>query len=244
VVFDTARTLRIVGEDMTDRVILVNQIHKDLDNNDRIFDLTTGKYSVVVCSGPNYDTRRQETQDMLGMLMQTAPQLSMVLIDIFAQVSDIPGSDKIVNRMKKFLNMQFPGLLDQEELGTPEQQLKAQIQQMTVDIQKLMQQTQMDSQVKQQLSDMLDQANKALQDKQAEISARLQVQHMKTESDAYKAQLDLAHEQLKMHGAQQGNQINAFVKLATAKPGKPETGVNDDDRSSYGIGDYGTGAQS
>ena len=175
---------------------------------------------------------------MLGMLMQTAPALSMVLIDIFAQVSDIPGSDKIVNRMKKFLNMTYPGLLDQEELGTPEQQLKAQIQQMTGDIQKLMQQTQADDQMKQQLSAMLDQANKALQDKQAEISARLQVQHMKTESDAYKAQLDLAREQLKMHGEIQGQKINAAVKLATAKPGKPET-RQDEDEPGYGTGGYG-----
>lgn len=232
-VYDTPRVLRIVGEDMTDRVVTINQFHKDIENNDRIYDLTVGKYAVIVTTGANYDTRRQETQDMLGMLMQTAPQLSMVLIDIFAQVSDIPGADKIVQRMKKFLNMTYPGLIDQNEMGTPEEQLKSQIQQMTQDIQKLIQQSQADQQVKQQLGQMLEQANKALEDKQGEISARLQVMHMKSQTEAYKAQLDLAKEQLKQHTSNTMNNTNAITKMLTANhpagspsrsttPGQPE----------------------
>jgi gamma-glutamylcyclotransferase (GGCT)/AIG2-like uncharacterized protein YtfP len=244
VIYDTPRVLRIVGEDMTDRVIQVNQVHKDLEDNDRLYDLTVGKYSVIVTSGPNYDTRRQETQDMLGMLMQTAPQLSMVLIDIFAQVSDIPGSDKIVARMKKFLNMTYPGLLDQEELGTPEQQLKAQVQQMTGDIQKLMQQTQVDDQQKQQLSQMLQQAQQQLQDKSAEISARLQVQHMKTQADAYKAQLDLVKEQLKQQGASHAHGLNAAVKIAamqqpSTRSGETVTPEESESGPYYGTANFG-----
>jgi hypothetical protein len=211
-VYDTPRAIRIIGDDMTDTVALVNQMHPDVEGTARLYDLSVGKYEVVVTTGPSYDTRRQETQQMLGNLMQTNPQMSLVLTDIFAQISDIPGSEKITARMKKFLNMTFPGLLEENEMGTPEQQLQMQIQQMTVDIQNLMQKSEADEQIKAQMQAMLQDLDKQLKDKQAEISARLQVQNMKTEVDAYKAQIDLQKEVLRQQTAHETNAANIAAK--------------------------------
>ncbi len=223
VIYDTPRAVRIVGEDMADKVVLVNQLHQDPENPSRLYDLTTGKYNVIVTIGPSYDTRRMETADMLGNLMQTAPQLTMIFFDILARVMDMPGGQEIAERAKRFINQQYPGVIAEEEMGTPEEQLRQQVQQMTADVQKLMMKSEIDEQQKQQLSEMLKAANDALKDKQEQIAATRENAILKAEVDTYKARLDLEKERIKQHTAHVGKVVDAAVAIKTARDGeKPE----------------------
>jgi len=159
----------------------------------------------------------------LGNLMQTAPQLTMIFFDILARVMDMPGGQEIAERAKRFINQQYPGVIAEEEMGTPEEQLRQQVQQMTADVQKLMMKSEIDEQQKQQLSEMLKAANDALKDKQEQIAATRENAILKAEVDTYKARLDLEKERIKQHTAHVGKVVDAAVAIKTARDGeKPE----------------------
>ena len=52
-VYDVPRTIRILGEDMTDEVKIVNTVHPDKESGEmRLYDLTVGQYDVTVDVGP------------------------------------------------------------------------------------------------------------------------------------------------------------------------------------------------
>jgi Phage P22-like portal protein/Gamma-glutamyl cyclotransferase, AIG2-like len=213
IIYDTPRAIRIVGEDMADKVVLVNRIHSDPENPNRLYDLKTGKYSVIVTIGPSYDTRRMETADMLSRLMQTAPQLTMIFFDILARVMDMPGGQEIAARAKRFINQQYPGVIDDEELGTPEDQLRNQVQQMTQDIQKMMQKSQLDEQQKAQLTQMVQVLNTALKSKDDEIQAKVHIAHVKADTEITKAKMDLMEQQMSLIHDRQKHAVDTAVQL-------------------------------
>ncbi|MGR9046755.1 MAG: portal protein [Gammaproteobacteria bacterium] len=102
-VYDTARVARILGEDGTAKAVPVNQPFTDeQDQQQKLFDLTTGKYDVVVSVGPSYQTQRQESlAAMLDFFKILDPPQRAVIADQIPATSDWHNSDKITARLKK-----------------------------------------------------------------------------------------------------------------------------------------------
>ena len=213
VIYDTPRTIRIVGEDMTDKVVLVNKMHQDLHNPNRLYNLTVGKYSVIVTIGASYDTRRMETADMLSNLMQTAPQLTMIFFDILARVMDMPGGQEIAARAKRFINQQYPGVIADEEMGTPEEQLKNQLQQMQQALQQLQMKSQLDDQQKQQLGQMVQTLNVALKSKEEETQAKIHMAHLKADTEIIRANMDLLSRKLELSHDGKKHAVDAALQF-------------------------------
>lgn len=121
-VYDTARTLRIVGEDGKVDLVQINQVAGLADDGqplDRIQnDVTIGAYDVAMEMGPSYTTRREAALDGMVTLIQAAPQLAPVIIDLFAKAQDWPMADKIAKRMRTMLPPQIQAL-EAEESGEP-----------------------------------------------------------------------------------------------------------------------------
>ena len=140
-VYDTERTLRVVGDDGRMSQVMINKSEID-PNGDGIAtrllnDVTIGSYQVSVEMGPSYSTKREEARDGMQTLMQAlGPQSAPLLADLFVQGQDFPLADRIAERMQLLLPPQVAAK-EAERSGqppappqpppppTPEQQIQA-----------------------------------------------------------------------------------------------------------------------
>lgn len=131
VVYDTARTIRVVGEDEGTKVQRIN----DPSNPDSI-DINKGKYDIAVDVGPSYSTRRVEAAESMMQFVQAFPAAAEVAGDLIARSQDWPMADDIADRLKKALP---PGMV-QEEPKSEEEAQALQAQAMQAQQQQQMQQ--------------------------------------------------------------------------------------------------------
>jgi hypothetical protein len=123
----------------------------------RIFDLTTGKYDVMVTAGPGFNTRREEAATQMMEFIRVFPQSAPLIGDLLAKNLDWPGSEQVAERLKAMLPPQASG----------------QVNPMVQQLQQLLQQQ--DGQAKQaigQLQQQINQLTSQVKDKQAEIAIK------------------------------------------------------------------------
>jgi hypothetical protein len=111
VVYDTARIVKILGSDGEAALKSIN----DPDDPESV-DLTSGKYSVTLSTGPSYTTKRVEAAESMMSFINAAPQAFAVAADLIVEAQDWPGAEKISKRLKAAM----PPQPDDEP--TPEQQ--------------------------------------------------------------------------------------------------------------------------
>lgn len=102
VVFDTARTVTILGEDETARAVRIND-----PTAAEPLDLGSGTYDIVVETGPSYSTKRVEAAESLMQLVQAVPAVGAAGADIIVRTLDIPHGEELADRLKRGLP---PGL--------------------------------------------------------------------------------------------------------------------------------------
>jgi hypothetical protein len=116
-IYDTPRVLRILGEEGNEQFVPVNQPVFNKQGVSRIFDLTVGKYDVVVTIGPSYSTQREEAADSMLEFLKAFPQAAPLIGDLVAKNMDWPGAAEIEKRLKMLLPPGMAG--DQEQGGSP-----------------------------------------------------------------------------------------------------------------------------
>jgi hypothetical protein len=120
VVYDTPRIIKVLGEDAKEDMVVINAA-----DDPRSQDITVGKYSVSVVTGPSYATKRLEAAENMMALATAMPAVMAVSADLIVEAQAWPWADKIANRIRKTLP---PGLLDPSEM-TPELQAQQASQQ-------------------------------------------------------------------------------------------------------------------
>ena len=131
-VYTEARVLRILGEDNAPQSVAVNQpIQTEGEEQPRIYDLTTGKYDIIVKAGPSFGTQRQEAAEQMMLLIQQFPQAAPIIGDLVAKNLDWPGADEMAERLQQLLPDQIKGTDPEKE------QMKGQIAEATAIIQQL-----------------------------------------------------------------------------------------------------------
>lgn len=123
VVYDTARTVRTLGDDETTKSQRIN----DPNNPDSI-DLTAGKYDVVVETGPSYSTKRVEAAESMMAFVQAVPGAAQVAADLIAKAQDWPLAEQIGERLKKTIPPQLLQGEDGQEPAQPPQPDPMQVQ--------------------------------------------------------------------------------------------------------------------
>lgn len=120
--YDTARTVRIVGEDETTKPQRINDpMHPES------VDILQGKFDIAIEVGPSYSTKRAEAAESMLAFIQAVPGAAAVTGDLVAKSQDWPMADSFAERLKKTLS---PNLLKGEEGEEPPQPDPAQIAQM------------------------------------------------------------------------------------------------------------------
>ncbi|MCP4410089.1 MAG: hypothetical protein GY807_20560 [Gammaproteobacteria bacterium] len=141
-VYDSARVVRVIGEDDKEEAVQINQPVQAQDDDGNpmqqqvgvddqgnpimepvmaIHDLTAGKYDLTVETGPSYTTRRAEAADQMIELLRAFPAAAPVIGDLLAKNLDWPGADEISRRLEKMnpANQQGipPEIMQQMEAG-------------------------------------------------------------------------------------------------------------------------------
>lgn len=174
-VYDTARTLRTVGENEAVKLIRVNDPNFQPTNliKENV-DLGKGRYDVTISTGPAYMTKRQQATDALLQLASQAPQIAQAAPDIIVKAMDIPDGDILAERLKRTVPPQILGddeKDDQADQDPQAQQAKAEALQQAQQMQQLqLQSAEADTRLK------VAQADKAEAEAQKAKAEALQIQ--------------------------------------------------------------------
>lgn len=182
-VYNKARVVRVIGEDGSTKTAPVNQPIQVTDQNGqpvmngpdpvtKIYDLTSGKYDLVVNSGPSFTTRRQEAAAQMTELFRSFPAAAPLLGDILAKNLDWPGADEIEKRLSE---------LRQQQSGNPQNAQQMQQAQAAIA----------------QLSKELNDAQMSLKNKDSENQTKLIIAQMGAEVDKLGLQLKAQENVLK-----------------------------------------------
>lgn len=145
--YDTPRIVRIRGLDDSEKFVMINQEipletkgqytydNKEVKGNKPAFyDLKSGKYDVIVETGPSFSTQRVEASESMIAFVSAVPAAGEATMDLVADAQDWPKKDEFAKRLRKILP---PGIVEPEEgeeeeapkLPTPEEQMAMQAQQ-------------------------------------------------------------------------------------------------------------------
>lgn len=108
-IYDTERTIRILGVDDTPQQVQINREIIGEDGKKVIInDITMGKYDVVCTAGPSYNTQRMEAADGMQSALQTAPNAAPVILPRWFKMMDWPESKEISDELTKLLTPPEP----------------------------------------------------------------------------------------------------------------------------------------
>jgi hypothetical protein len=119
-IYDTARVLRIVGEDGKTEKVEINQVQGlDEQGAPRLFnDVTSGAYDVAIQMGPSYATKREEARDGMTAFMQANPNVAPIIGDLYAKSMDWPNAEDIGERLELLLPPPIRAMMAEKE-GKP-----------------------------------------------------------------------------------------------------------------------------
>lgn len=231
-IIDTPREVRVISDEGQHNMVKVNQRGKEgADVNN----MMSGRFDVVVSSGPSYATRRMENLAVLMDLVRAVPGLGGVIGDLLVSQMDTPISKKLQERLQLALPPQLQDSPDgQKPLPPAVQQRMAQGEQM---IQRLTQELQ-------SLTQERDQKRMELESKErvAIIQAQAGVLEalIKKEGDAslavFQAEMDRLNNRW---GILEGNQPIGDPPMAAGPSGQPASASG----SFAGLGAQPAGSQ-
>lgn len=189
-IYDTARILRIIGEEDQPKRIGVNG--ELAEDQEETIDLKKGKYDVKVVTGAPFTTLRQESAQALQSLMTAYPDMMPIMGDLYFKYSDFAGAQQMASRFKKVVDPKFLDPEDREELE--QEPIDPEKEQMVNLIQQGQQAIQQMQQEMGNLKSQLDNKQMEAQIKAKELEIKAADVEIKRESlalDAYKTKSDV-----------------------------------------------------
>jgi len=202
IVYDSPdRVVRIIGEDMSDKVFTLNRSYPDKKGN--LYNMTVGEYDIFVDTGASYETKRIEMTETLTALSQSVPVFGQIAPDILVQALDFTGRDELSKRMKRYLKIQMPDLIDDDSEDEDEQekiiqQSQQQIQQLGTQLQQAQEQLSVDQQQMQAMNEAIQKMSATIQNlqivtknKEADLAVKVQIEQMKADLEIMKMQAEI-----------------------------------------------------
>lgn len=118
VIYDTARSIKIIGEEGEQEVVKINQFFEEF-GQEKAYMLDAGKYDVTVDVGPSYQTKRQEALASMIEVSKANPTIWAAAGDIMVKNMDWSGAEEIAERVKRTMPPHITQ--DAKELQVPPQ---------------------------------------------------------------------------------------------------------------------------
>ena len=185
--YNQQRVIRTIGEDGNPESVTINERTADKVLND----LSVGRYDVIMSTGPGYDTKRQESAQMMLDMVRAIPEIGQKADDLIVGQMDWPGAQMLSERLK----MANPLAMAQDSIPKDvDPKAKSIIGQLMGKVQQLTQQVQ-------QLS----------QEKQAKVFGVQEREFAITQREREKQQ----HETQRLHIKEVGEEERAHLAAAT-----------------------------
>jgi hypothetical protein len=214
-IIDVPRAIRILGEDQVEKVVMVNQLHYDEESGEnKLYDLTVGKYDVVTSVGPSYESRRMEVAENITNIMQAMPNLGQFAGDILVRSLDFPGSEELAERLRRTI----PPQILEDPNSKPNKITDADVAMIVQDLQNLQQTLQMTTQQNMQLNAMVEGYKKLLADKTADIELKRDTAIINATTQIKTQQMKTNQELIKAADAKETNDLNLAINLVGRNP--------------------------
>lgn len=123
-IYSTQRVIRTRNVDETEELKLINSVvnpetQEQLPEGEFYNDLTKGKFSVTVTTGPSYTTQRMEAADTMMEFARAMPEHAAMIMDLLFDSLDVPNADRIAKRFKLFLPPAIRQMEETEEGKEP-----------------------------------------------------------------------------------------------------------------------------
>jgi Phage P22-like portal protein len=120
-IYDTPRTVRIIGLDDESTLVRVNQLFNQ-NGVAKKYDLTTeAEYDVVVDTGPSFASRKAEQSESMIKFGAVEPQIMPIIADLIASNMDWDQSGAIKERIQQWQTAQFPWIHYDDNMNLPPQ---------------------------------------------------------------------------------------------------------------------------
>lgn len=231
-IIDVPRAVRVLGEDQVEKIVMVNQMHYDEESGEnKLYDLTVGRYDVVTDVGPSYESRRMEVAENLTNLLQAMPNVGQFAGDLLVKSLDFPGSDELAERLRRTVP---PNILEDPN-SKPNKITDADVQMIIKDLQMLQQNYQMSQQENMQLQAMVKGYQKMLDDKTADIELKRDTALINSHTQIKTQKLKTAQEMIKAQDKRESEDLNLAIKLSGRNPSEaPMADMEDDDMMEQG----------
>jgi hypothetical protein len=219
-IIDVPRAIRILGEDQVEKVVMVNQLHYDEESGEnKLYDLTVGKYDVVTSVGPSYESRRMEVAENITNIMTAMPNLGQYAGDILVRSLDFPGSEELAERLRRTI----PPQILEDPNSKPNKISDADVQMIIQDLQNLQQTLNMTTQQNMQLNAMVEGYKKLLADKTADIELKRDTAIINATTQIKTQQMKTRQELIKAQDARESEDLNLAIKLSGRGAPAPST---------------------
>lgn len=190
-IYDTERTIRVLGIDGAENYVKVNSVEVDPQTGTLkpLNDLTRGRYDVAITVGPAFSTQRQEAAEIYTQMVQANPALFPIAGDLIMRSLDLPYADKMAERMKTLLP---PAIQEMEASKKP---MPPEVQAAMQQAEQAMAMAQQHSQLVQAAASELEQEKAAADKAKNEVKlavAEFEVKRAEFERDVAKALADIA----------------------------------------------------
>lgn len=192
-IYDTQRTIRILGHDGAEKYLTINQ--RDPVSGEVINDMSAGKFDFTITTGPSFQTLRQEAAEFYGQMMTSNPAFAAAASDLVLKAQDYPMSDAMAERMKLMLPPPVLQAISKDKPLPPEAQ--AALMQAEQAMQMVAEQGQLVQQATEEAKQEKAGAEKAKADVQLAV-AQLKVQEAQLQADVAKFQAQVAQAETKL----------------------------------------------
>lgn len=215
-IYDTERSVRILGVDGAEDYAKINSIGPD---GQAINDLARGKYDTAIMVGPSFATLRQEAAEAYSEIASRDPNVMMAAGDLVFKAMDLPYAEQIAERYQAIL-------------PSPIQQMITKGKQLPPEVSAAMTQVQQARAMVDEKAQLVMQAEAELKELQAQVAGQAatakiaQANVSATEAqltaqlDSAKGDLALAQQKLDTDRAIFAKEVeNALLKIQLAQQG-------------------------
>lgn len=126
-VYDTARTIRILGDDMADEVVKINQNFVDKEGKPKLYDLTVGEYDVKIDVGASSATRRMDAAENLLEFARVIPKAGELGADMIVGNMDFEKAEELSMRFRAALPPELLMKVDMMQKGASPEMIQVQM---------------------------------------------------------------------------------------------------------------------
>lgn len=204
-IYDTPRTIRIIGADNQAELVAINQVFTKAGQHKNYDIANASGYDCVIDMGPSFATKKAQQSESMLRFAAAYPQIMPAIADLIAQDLDWDTSKAIADRIVQVQAATMPFLQHSKDNDNIPSSVKAQMVQMQAQLQAANQHVQT-------LAQAYQAAEMQLKDRSQEQQIKLQIEHEKSQTQLLLKRMELLEDKLESQQQMKLEMLKAELK--------------------------------